>query len=160
MRSIRQDLRWARLLALTLVVSTAAPACGGDDDSPAAPSPPPAGPAMLVIENFTATSTAGPGGTFNYRASLRLRETGGASVTITGVTVTMTQTSGVSVSQDVPPAQAFSTTSIAASGTLDSNPLTVNSVPIAASQLAVRITYAGVSGGTASVQATTNVTAG
>ena len=115
---------------------------------------------MLVIENFTATSTPGPGGTFNYRASLRVRETGGAGTTITGVTLTVTQTSGVSLSQDVAPAQAFPATGVTANGALDSNTLTFNNVPIAASQLTARITYSGTGGAAATVQATTNVTAG
>lgn len=147
---------WTRLLPILLVVVAAA-ACGDSDDSPTSPS---AGSATLVIENFTATSTAGPGGTSNYRASLRLRETGGAAATISGVTLTMTQTSGVAVSQDVPPAQAFPATTVAANGTLDSNMLAVNAVPVAASQLAVRVTFTGVNGATGTVQATANVTAG
>ena len=147
----------ARLLAAALIVVAAA-ACGDSDDGPASPSP--TGSATLVIENFTATSSAGPGGTFNYRASLRVRETGGATATITGVTLTMTQTSGVSASQDVTTGQAFPSPTVNANGTLDSTTLTVNTVPIAASTLAVRITYTSPNGATSTVSATANVVAG
>lgn len=115
---------------------------------------------MVVIENFTATSSAAGGGTFNYRASLRLRETGGAAATITGVSVTLTQTSGVTVTQDVAPADAFPATTVAANGTLTSNTLSVSGVPIQASQVAVRITYTTATGTTTTVQASTTVTAG
>jgi hypothetical protein len=143
------------LLAATLVT------CGGDDDSPASPSPSPApGATAVAIENFTATSTPGPAGTFNYRAALRLRETGGAGAMLTGVMLTMTQASGVSVSRDVPPAEAFPTTTLAANGTVDSNTLTVTGAPIQATQLAVRITYSTAAGASAAVQATTAVVAG
>ncbi len=147
----------SRLFAAALIVVAAA-ACGDSDDGPASPSPPPSGSATLVIENFTATSTAGPGGTFNYRASLRVRETGGAAATITGVTLTMTQTSGVSVSQDVAASQAFPSATVTANGTLDSVTLAVDTVPIAASQLGVRITYTSPSGATSTVSASANVT--
>ena len=161
MRTFRTHGR-ARLLALLLTAALVG--CGSDDDeddgSPTGPSPSPApGSATLVIENFTATSTAGPAGTFNYRASLRLRETGGGSATLTGLTLTMTQASGVSVSRDVAPAEAFPSTTISANGTLDSNTLSVGGAPIQATHLAVRITYSG-AGGTSTVQATANVAAG
>jgi hypothetical protein len=161
MRSFRNDSR-ARGLAF-LLLSALVVGCGGDDGdddgSPAGPSPAP-GSATLVIDNLAATSTPGAGGTFNYRASLRLRETGGASATLTGLTLTMTQASGVSVSRDVAPADAFPTTTVAANATLDSNTLSVTGAPIQATQLAVRITYAGTAGATSTVQATTTVTAG
>jgi hypothetical protein len=140
-----------------LLAGALALSCGSDD--PTSPSPPPGGgSATVTIENFSATSTAGGGGTFNYRASLRLHETGGAGATITGVTLTMTQSSGVSVSQDVPPGQAFPSTTLAANGTLDSNTLTVTGAPIQATQLAVRVTFTAANGSSSSVQATTNVT--
>lgn len=155
-RLFRSDRLLGLLLAATLV------ACGGDDDgSPGSPSPSPTpGATAVVIENFTATSTTGPAGTFNYRASLRLRETGGASATLTGLTLTMTQASGVSVSRDVPPAEAFATTTLAANGILESNTLTVTGAPIQATQLAVRISYSAAAGASATVQASTTVVAG
>ena len=150
-------------LLVALLAGCLAAACGGDDDdSPTAPTPPPgtAGSTVLVIENFTATSTAGVAGTFNYRASLRLRETGGGAATITGVTLTLTQTSGVTVSQDVSPAEAFPGTVVAANGTLMSNTLSVNNAPLQASQVAVRIAFTGTGGASSTVQATATVTAG
>jgi hypothetical protein len=160
MRSLRSGSVFRLQLIALVLLCAASVACGGDDDSPTSPSPAPGGSATLVIENITATSSAGGGGTFNYRASLRLRETGGASATITGVSVTLTQTSGVTVTQDVAPADAFPATTLAANGTLTSNPLNVSSVPIQASQVAVRITYTPAAGMTATVQATATVTAG
>jgi len=155
--------RSGRLQLIAVVLAVTLVACGRDDDSPTpAPSPTPGGgvATAIVIENFTATSTAGAGGTFNYRASLRLRETGGAGATLTGLTLTMTQASGVSVSRDVAPAEAFPTTTLAAHGTLDSNTLTVTGAPIQATQLAVRITYTAASGAASVVQSTVNVAAG
>jgi hypothetical protein len=152
------------LQLVVLLLALAIVGCGdGDDDPPTAPSPAPGGgaaTAVVVVENFTATATSGPAGTFNYRASLRLRETGGASAMVTGLTLTMTQASGVTVARDVAPAEAFSTTTVAANGTLDSNILTVSGAPIQATQLAVRITYTSATGAGSSVQATTNVTPG
>jgi hypothetical protein len=158
LRSRRSFL--ARLLPLLLAASIVA-ACG-DDDPPASPSPPPgtSGSAALSIENFTATSTPGAGGTFNYRASLRLRETGGGAATLTGLSLTLTQTSGVTVTREVTAAEAFPATTVAANGTLDSNTLSVSGAPIQASQLAVRITFTGTGGTTGTVQATANVTGG
>ena len=111
----------------------------------------------VAIENFVVTGAAGGGGTFNYRASMRLRESGGGAATITGVTLTMTTTSGITVSQEVAPSQAFPTTTLAANSTLESNTLSINGAPVQASQLAVRITYTSASGASQSVQATTNV---
>lgn len=133
-------------------------ACGDDDDD--SPTGPSGGSAVLAIENFTATSTAGAGGTSNYRTSLRLRETGGAAATITGVTLTVVQSSGVTAARDVPPADAFATTMVAANGTLDSNMLSVSNVPIQASQLRVRIAYSSPNGTSSAVEASTAVTAG
>lgn len=155
MRSFRLNGHCPICLAVLLAVSLVA--CG-DDAPPAGPSPAP-GTATLVIENFTASSTPGSAG-FNYRASLRLRETGGAAATITGLTLTVTQTSGVTISQDVAPTQAFPETTVAANGTLDSNTLSVTGAPIQATQLVVRITYTGASGGSRTVEEMTTVTAG
>ena len=148
-------------LLVVLLVCALTVACGGDDDddSPTSPSPAP-GSTTLVIEDFTATSTAGAGGTFSYRASLRLRETGGATATVTGVSVTLTQASGVTVTQDVPPANAFPATTVAANATLTSNTLNVSNVPLQASQVAVRITYTTAAGTTSTVQASTGILVG
>jgi hypothetical protein len=150
-----------RLLCFVVAASVLT-GCSDSDDAPASPSPTPgtAGSAAVTIENFSATSTAAGGGTFNYRALLRLRETGGASATITGVSLTLTQTSGVTVTRDVPPGDAFSSVTLAANGTLDSNTLSVTGAPIQASQLAVRITFTGANGGTGTVQAGTTITGG
>jgi hypothetical protein len=147
-------------LSCLVVTGLLLAACGDSDDPPASPSPVPGTPgsAVVIIENFTATSTGGSGGTFNYRASLRLRETGGASATITGVSLTLTQSTGVTVSRDVPPADAFPSVTLAAGGTLDSNTLSVGGAPIQASQLSVRITFTGANGGTGTVQAGTTIT--
>ena len=158
---MRPFYRSARYQLLALIVSGFAIAACGDDDPPASPSPAPgSGSTAISIENFTATSTSAGSGTFNYRASLRLRETGGTSATITGVSLTLTQTSGVTVTRDVAPAEAFPTTTIAANGTLESNTLSVNGVPIQASQLAVRITFSGAGGTTGTVQSGIVVTGG
>jgi hypothetical protein len=152
------------LQLVVLLLGVAIIGCGdSDDDSPTSPTPGAGGSAttaVVVIENFTATSTSGPAGTFNYRASLRLRETGGASATVTGLTLTMTQASGVTVARDVTPAEAFPTATLAANGTLDSNTLTVTGAPVQATQLAARITYTAANGASSSVQTTTNVTPG
>jgi hypothetical protein len=161
-RSFRSSI-YARLI-VGLLAGFLVTACGGDDDdeSPTSPTPPTgtAGSTVLVIENFTATSTAGTGGTFTYRASLRLRETGGGAATITGVTLTLTQPSGVTVSQDVSPADAFPGTTVAANGTLTSNTLSVSNAPLQASQVAVRITFTGTVGASSTVQSTATVTPG
>ena len=141
---------------LVVVASLLTLSCGDSDDRPTSPSATSASSA-LTIENFTATSTSGGGGTFNYRTSLRLRETGGSAATITGVSLTLTQSSGVTVTRDVAPAEAFPTTTIAANGTLDSNILSVTGAPIQATQLAARITFAGTSGATGTVQGMTTI---
>ena len=158
----RQSRSGLHQLLCLVVAGVVFAGCGDSDEAPAAPSPAPgtAGSTAVVIENFSATSTPGSGGTFNYRASLRLRETGGASATITSVSLTLTQSSGVTVSRDVPPADAFPSVTLAANGTLDSNTLSVGGAPIQATQLAVRITYTGANGGTGAVQAGTTVTSG
>ena len=151
----------ARLLVL-LVLSLIVAACGDSADPPASPSPAPgiAGSAALGIENFTATSTPGAGGTFNYRASLRVRETGGGAATITVLSLTLTQASGLTVTRDVAAEEAFPATTIAANGTLDSNTLSVSGAPIQATQLAVRITFTNATGTSGTVQATANITSG
>jgi hypothetical protein len=112
----------------------------------------------VAIENFVVTGSPGVGGTFNYRASLRLRESGGASATITGVTLVMTTTTGITVSQEVSPTQAFPTTTLAENSTLESNTLTITGAPVEARQLTARITYTAANGTSATVQSTTNVT--
>ena len=113
---------------------------------------------VVGIENFVVTATPGLGGTFNYRASLRLRESGGGVAAITGVRLTMTTSAGINVSQDVSPTEAFSTTTLVANSTLESNTLTITGAPVQATQLAVRITYTAANGTSSSVQATTTVT--
>jgi hypothetical protein len=131
-------------------------ACGDDDRT----SPTPVSGAALVIENFTATSMPGPAGTFNFRASLRLRETAGIAATLTGVSLTLTQPSGVTPTREVAPAEAFPAAVVAANGTLDSNTLSVTNAPVQDSQLSVRITFRSSNGATRTVQATTIVTSG
>ena len=154
----------ARLFTLALAAALAV-ACGDDDPSPTAPSPTetpspapaPAGQAALAIENFVATVTPGTG-TVTYRASLTLRETGGVAATVTGVTLTLTQTTGGTASSEVPPTDAFTSTAIAANGTLASRSLSITTPPVQASQLTARITFTDANGRTGAVEATTNVT--
>ena len=109
-----------------------------------------------MIENFRATVTQGAG-SVTYRASLTLRETGGVAATVTGVMLTLTQTSGGTASSEVAPAEAFETTTVPANGTLASRTLSITTPPVQASQLTARITFTDANGRTGTVQATTNV---
>ena len=160
----------ARLLVLALAAVLTA-ACGDKDDPPTSPSPTPSTPspspspspspapvgaAALRIENFSATVTQGTA-SVTYRASLTLRETGGVAATVTGVTLTLTQTSGATASSEVAPADAFTTTTVPANGTLPSRTLSITTPPVQASQLTARITFTDANGRTGTVQATTDV---
>src|SRR5687768_10435712 len=129
-------------LFLLAAVLAAATACGGgyDDDRSSSPtSPTPTGrAAVIVIENFIATASPPAGGVVTYTVSLRLRETAGVAATLSNITLTLTTTTGGTISRDYSPADAFGTNRIAANGTLTSSTFTLSGPPVMASSLAAR----------------------
>lgn len=146
---------YARTIAAAALLCTF-PACGNDDESRSPSSPTPVGrAAAITIENFTATATPG-GNVITYAISLTLRESAGVGATISGVTLTLTQTSGATAARDFSAVEAFGTTRIAASGTLPSS-VTFTGPPVMASQLAARVTFTDDNGNSGSAQSTTIV---
>jgi hypothetical protein len=124
------------------------------------PSPAPTpGAANVRIENFTATYTPAPNGTYTYRVAFTLRESGGTGATLSTVTMTLTQSTGATAATDYTAQETFGTTRLAANGTLPSNPVAFTGPPVAASQLAVRVVFTDDTGRAGAAQATTAVTA-
>ncbi len=136
--------------------------CGGGDDRPASPSSPtsptPTGrAAVIVIENFAATASPPSGGVITYAVSLTLRETAGVAATLSGVTLTLTTTTGGTISRDYAATDAFGTNRIAASATLPSNTVTLSGPPVNASSLAARIPFTDDNGNAGAAQGSTLV---
>ena len=136
--------------------------CGGGNDRPASSSSPtsptPAGrAAVIVIENFAATASPPSGGVVTYTVSLTLRETAGVAATLSGVTLTLTTTTGGTISRDYAAADAFGTNRIAASGTLPSNTFTLSGPPVNASALAARVPFTDDNGNAGAAQGSTLV---
>jgi hypothetical protein len=146
------------LLATVLMVSVA---CGGgnDDEGPSSPtSPTPTGrAAVIVIENFAATASPPSGGVVTYTVSLTLRETAGVAATLSGVTLTLTTTTGGTISRDYSATDAFGTNRIAANGTLPSNTFTLAGPPVNASSLAARVPFTDDNGNAGAAQGSTLV---
>jgi hypothetical protein len=136
-------------------------ACGGDDDdrqgSPTSPTPT-GRAAVIAIENFVATASApSAAGVVTYTVSLTLRETAGVAATLSGITLTLTTTSGATLSRDHSATEAFGTNQIAANGTLPSMNVSFTGPPVMASSLSARITFTDDNGNTGTAQATTLV---
>lgn len=111
-------------LVLACCVSTAC----DDPKSPTAPSA--GGRSAVSLAPFDASVTFGPTGAITYRVVLTLRETAGVSATISSVTITLVEHSGVRSTTLVPPADAFQTTTVAGNGTLTSNAISVYGPPL------------------------------
>ena len=146
------------------VLTCALLGCGGGYDRPASPSSPtsptPAGrAAVIVIENFVATASPPSGGVITYTVSLTLRETAGVAATLSGVTLTLTTTTGGTISRDYSAADAFSTNRIAANGTLPSNRFTLSGPAVNASSLAARVPFTDDNGNAGAAQGSTLVRA-
>ena len=124
------------------------------------PSPaPPAGAANVTIESFTATYTPAANGPYTYRVAFTLRESAGTGANLGTVTLTLTQSSGVTNSTNYTAVEAFGTTRLAANGTLPTNPVSFTGPPITASQLTARVVFTDDTGRAGTAQATTTVTA-
>lgn len=149
------------VLAVALLATPAA--CGDDDDdrqgSPTSPSPS-GRAASIAIESFVATATPTSSGTITYTVSLTLRETAGVAATLSGVTLTVTTTSGATLSRDYSAAEAFGTNRIAANGTVPSMNVSFSGPPVSASSLAARVSFTDDNGNSGSAQASTLVRSG
>jgi hypothetical protein len=156
----RPNTRLMKLLLLAGML-TFSVACGGgdDDDRSSSPtSPTPTGrAAVIVIENFVATASPPAGGVVTYTVSLRLRETAGVAATLTGVTLTLTTTTGGTISRDYAPTDAFGTNRIAANGSLTSSTFTLAGPPVMASSLAARVAFTDDNGNAGTAQGSTLV---
>ncbi len=149
-----------RVIVITALAATCV-ACGNDaGDRPA----PPAGPtptsraaAVIVVENFLATEAPAIVGQVTYTVSLTLRETAGIAATLSGVTLTLTTTSGSTLSRDYSPAEAFGTNRITANGTLQSGSFSLTGPPLMPQSLAARVTFTDDNGNAGAAQGSTLV---
>ncbi len=116
------------------------------------------GPATISIESSTTTAAAPPccaRGAFTYRVWLTLRETAGVGATLSGVTVTVTETSGASVTSRISATDAFGTIRVPPEGTLVSNNISSSGPVSTVSEITVRVMFTDDNGNAGSVQTST-----
>jgi len=112
---------------MALVACCISTAC----DKPKSPTAPSADSGAAVsLAPFNATVTFAATGAVTYRVALTLRETAGINATISSVTITLVEHSGIRSTTLVPPTDAFPMTAIEGNGTLTSNSINVYGPPL------------------------------
>jgi hypothetical protein len=139
------------VLTLAAVNALALPACDG---SPAAPG----GPAIVTIDTL-GTAAIPPeccerGLPFSYRTLLTVRETGGAAVTITQLTLRVTELSGATTIRELSATEAFGTARVGGGGTL-AGTVTFAAPLLTVGEMALAIAFRDEGGQTGSAQAST-----